>query len=342
MTDGEAPFQAGQGEPSLPFRPRGAYIGYQVFGDGDSAVLVDPEVARDLRSAGESARQERRIAAGLLYGRGWTDDEGDYLVVDGFLEAGPGENPRDHMGDAEFTLSEADLRLLRRDAERMYSAAVEVGWWRSQMAGGDFDAADYRTQAELVPPGGVGLLVYETGPDWGAAYLDPDGHAPEPAVRYVPVPSSALAPGVTTTPQPEPGSPLSPELTASPEQAPVLEDAPALEDEPVPAGPVQAAGAGGAPWPGPPRLTPPPEPAGPRVQSPTRVPRQELGRQGVNPYPVGPKTPTDVKIVVGLAFIAMVIVAIIIGVLFKSAVIALILALILLVLVAGFIRISRG
>ena len=89
MTDGGAAFEPGRGEP--PFRPRGAYVGHEVFGHGDGAVLVDPEVARDLRSAAESASQERRIAGGLLYGRMLADDKGKYLVIDGFLEAGPGE-----------------------------------------------------------------------------------------------------------------------------------------------------------------------------------------------------------------------------------------------------------
>ena len=115
MTDGGAAFEPGRGEP--PFRPRGAYVGHEVFGHGDGAVLVDPEVARDLRSAAESASQERRIAGGLLYGRMLADDEGRYLVIDGFLEAGPGENPGDRIsreGRDSFTLSDADLGCCAR------------------------------------------------------------------------------------------------------------------------------------------------------------------------------------------------------------------------------------
>src|ERR1700722_18338881 len=126
MTDGGADFQPGRGKPS--FRPRGAYVGHDTFGHGDGAVLVEPDVARDLRRAAESATQEGRIAGGLLYGRGWADDEGEYLVVDGFLEAGPGENRDDRIfrdGRDAYTLSPADLRLLREDATRMYSAALE-------------------------------------------------------------------------------------------------------------------------------------------------------------------------------------------------------------------------
>jgi hypothetical protein len=330
MTDGGA-FEVDQGEPTLPFRPRGAYIGHQVFGDGDSAVLIDPEVARDLRSAAESARQERRIAAGLLYGRGWTDDEGDYLVVDGFLEAGPGENPRDRSGDEEFTLSEADLRLLRQDAERMYSAAVEVGWWRSQLAGGGFDSADFRTQAELVPPGGVGLLVYESGRAWGAAYLDPDGHEPSTAGRLAAVPGSESETLPDRAPEPV-------AATVPTTQGPTT---------PVPSapGPAGGAGTGAAParWPGAPTLTPPPQPAGPRVISPVRVPSRELG-VGVgdpNPSPVGERMPTDVKLVVGALVVVAIVAAIMVGVLVSNALVAVIVAVVGLAALLGFVVMSR-
>src|ERR1700761_2617302 len=178
MTDGGAAFQPGQGEPALPFRPRSAYVGHEVFGHGGGAVLVEPEVARDLRSAAESASRERRIAGGLLYGQALADDDGRYLVVDGFLEAGPGENPSDRVsreGLDSFTLSETDLRLLREDATRMYSAALEVGWWRTRAGPGEFEPRDFTTQRELVGPGGVGLLVFGSGLDWGTAYLGPDG-----------------------------------------------------------------------------------------------------------------------------------------------------------------------
>ena len=162
MTDGGAPFQPGTEEVAVPFRPRGSYAGYRAFGSGDGAVLVKPETARELRSAAEFATQERRITGGLLYGRGWADELGVYLVIDGYLEAGPGENSDDRIagdGTDRFTLSTADLRLLREDAARMYSGLVEAGWWRSLAALGEFGPQDFETQAELVGPGGVGLLA---------------------------------------------------------------------------------------------------------------------------------------------------------------------------------------
>jgi hypothetical protein len=332
MTDGGAAFQFGQEEPvPLPFRPRAAYIGHQVFGEGagadvDGAVLVDPEVARDLRSAAEFARAERRITGGLLYGRAWTDDQGDYLVVDGFLEAGPGENSRDRTGDPAFTLAEADLRLLRQDAQRMYSAAVEVGWWRSQVPGYGFGPADFRTQAELVMPGGVGLLVYEAGPDWGAAYLDPDGHPPDTAGRLGPEPATHAGTAAA--------SPDDPEAWADSE---AWADTEAGDSAPPAPEPVRAVR-----WPGAePVLTPPPQPTGPRVLSPVRVPPRELGVRTPNPAPMGPKTPTDVKIVVGALIIAAIIGAIMIGVLVSNALIALIIAVVGLAALLLFVAMSR-
>jgi len=159
-------------------------------------VLVKPEVARELRTAAEFATQERRFAGGLLYGHGWADDQGAYLVIDGYLEAGPGENSGDRIsgdGADRFTLSAADLRLLREDAARMYSGSLEAGWWRTLAALGEFGPQDFVTQAELVGPDGVGLLVTvreSTGepPTWGRTATPPTrpgrSSRPPPLVRH--------------------------------------------------------------------------------------------------------------------------------------------------------------
>ena len=190
MSEGGTPFQPGADEVTVPFRGRDTYAGYRAFGSGDGAVLVKPEVARDLRRGAEFATQEGRITGGLLYGRGWADDQGAYLVVNGYVEAGPGENRHDRFSRAgadDFTLSEADLRLLREDASRMYTAELEVGWWRTLPALGEFGPQDFETQAELVGPDGVGLLVYGSGPHWGTAYLGPIGLAPDSAGTLVAV-----------------------------------------------------------------------------------------------------------------------------------------------------------
>ena len=207
MTYDGAAFQPGTEEAGVPFRPRGTYAGYRVFGSGNGAVLIDPKVTRELRNAAEFATVERRITGGLLYGRGWTDEQGVYLVIVGYVEAGPGENSDDQIaadGTDRFTLSAADLRLLREDASRMYSGDVEAGWWRSLAGLGEFGPQDFETQAELVGPGGVGLLVYGSSVHWGTAYLGPDSQAPDSA--------GTLA----ATPAPAPATPRGPEPQAGP------------------------------------------------------------------------------------------------------------------------------
>ncbi len=73
----------------------------------------------------------------------------------------------------------------------MYSASLELGWWRTRAELGDFGPGDYLTQAELIGPDGVGLLVYGSGIHWGTAYLGPDGHAPDSAGTLVEAPGAA-------------------------------------------------------------------------------------------------------------------------------------------------------
>jgi hypothetical protein len=302
MTDGGAAFQPGADELGIPFRPRGSYAGYRAFGSGDGAVLLEPEVTRELRSAAESATQEGRITGGLLYGRGWADEQGRYLVIDGYLEAGPGENSDDLIsrdGYDEFTLSDADLRLLREDGARMYSSFVEAGWWRSLAALGEFGPGDFVSQAELVGPGGVGLLVYGSGSRWGTAYLGPDGLAPDSAGTLVAVP------------EPAPGPPPGPEVTdiAAGEN---------LVPEPLPAGAGPAAAA----------LAVPPQR---RVRRSAVIPgraatRRWRGRPASPEYDRGPETPGDVQFVVGAMIAVIVAAAIIVGVLVSNAIVAVIIA----------------
>lgn len=349
MTDAGAASQSGR-EP--PFRPRSAYVGHEVFGLGDGAVLVEPEVARDLRSAAESASLERRIAGGLLYGRVLADQEGKYLVVDGFLETGPGESRGDQIsrdGRDAFTFSEADLRLLREDAARMYSAALEVGWWRTLPGPGEFASTDFATQRQLVLPGGVGLLVFGSGLDWGTAYLGPGGQVPGSVRSFIPVPRpSPDAPFMPTrelgTVADTVGGPLADPL-ADPHPEPV-EDAdlepgpdsdafPDQEPEPVSAGP----GTSLAPRRS--ALTPAPQPTGPRVISPVRKPVTEWGLKDAYPHYVGPRTPTDVKIVVGALIVVAIVAATIIGVLVSNVLVAVIVAVVCLLAITVFLWMSR-
>jgi hypothetical protein len=338
MTDGGAAFGSGQGGVNPPHRPRSAFVAHEVFGHGPGAVLVEPEVARDLRSAAEFASQERRTAGGLLYGLGWADDEGPYLVVDGFLEAGPGENRGERIspdGRDPFTLPEAGLRLLREDARRMYSAALEAGWWRTLEGPGEFGPRDFETQRELVGPGGVGLLVFGAGLDWGTAYLGPDGQVPGSARSFIPVPRPVPEPPRL----PAPSLGLAPE--AEPDVAPIPDAGLAVEGESEPEPVAAAATVATLPPRRLPVLTPAPQPAGPPVVSPVPVPSREWGIKPANPSYVGPKMPTDVKIVVGALILTAVIIAIIVAMLVSSAFIGVIVAVVLLLALSGFLWMSR-
>jgi hypothetical protein len=314
MTDGGAAFRPGSEDLNPLYRARGAYAGYRAFGRADGAVLVEPQVARKLRSAAEFATQERRITGGLLYGRGWADEQGAYLVIDGYLEAGPGENRHDRISGAgadRFTLSAADLRLLREDAARMYSASVEAGWWRTLAALGEFGPQDFVTQAELVGPGGAGLLVYGTGVHWGTAYLGPDGHAPDSAGTLVAVSDPA------TGPDPEAGLAPGPEVagTTAGER---------LETEPLPGdgGPAAAAPAR-------------------RVRRSAVVPVRRWRARPASPDAPGPETPADVKLVVGALIAVTVAAAIIIGVLVHSVIVAVAIAVVGTLAISGTVWTSR-
>jgi len=322
MTDGGSPFQPGTEEVTVPFRPRGSYAGYRAFGSGDGAVLVKPEITRELRSAAEFATQERRIAGGLLYGRGFADEQGAYLVIDGYLEAGPGENSGDRIsgdGADRFTLSAADLRLLREDAARMYSASLEAGWWRTLAALGEFGPQDFVTQAELVGPDGVGLLVYGSGIHWGTAYLGPDGHAADSAGTLVEVPATGPPPG----PGPETGLASGPELVD-------LAAGETLAQEPA------AAGAGPTATVAPPRR---------RVRRSAAAPARTVTRRWVTrparaEYP-GQETPADVQLVVGALIAVTIAVAVIIGVLVSNVIVAVIIGAVGLVVILSTVKMSR-
>lgn len=328
MAEEEAPFLPGAEDSDegieISFRPRGQYAGYKAFGNGEGAVLLEPRVARELRNAAEFATQEGRVTGGLLYGRGYLDDQGAYLVINGFIEAGPGENSGDRLssdGADDFRLSEADLRLLREDAARMYSASLELGWWRTRADIGDFGPDDYLTQAELIGPDGVGLLVFGSGIHWGTAYLGPDGHAPNSAGTLVEAPAAAP---VLADPGPaDPGPPLVTEVPLAPE--PELVNIAAGEglrrDAPT----------------APPRRARPSRSTRVRVPSRVRVwgPRPA---SGVRP---GPETPADVQFVVVALAIVIVAAAIIIGFLVHSVIVAVIIAAVGLLAVFSTVWFSR-
>jgi hypothetical protein len=346
MADGAA-FQPGIEEVAVPFRPRGAYAGYRAFGSGDGAVLVEPQVARKLRSAAEFATQERRIAGGLLYGRGWADDQGAYLVVDGYLEAGPGEN-RDDRLSGNFTLSAADLRLLRVDAARMYSASLEAGWWRTLAALGEFVPQDFATQAELVGPDGVGLLVYGSGVHWGTAYLGPDGHAPDTAGTLVMAPDPAPAPPPAAGPEVDVveevvdvDGPPEPEVVklVDPSEPEVVDlgAGESLARDPLPAD----AGAAVPPTARVRRRVRRRVTAPARAGAPVRVTTRRWRARPASPdYPL-PETPADVQLVIVALSVAIVAAAIIVGVLTSSVIVAVVIAAVGLLAVFSTVWIQR-
>ena len=317
----------------VSFRPRREYAGYRAFGGGEGAVLIEPKLARELRSAAEFATQEGRVTGGLLYGCAALDDQGAYLVINGFVEAGPGENGGDRISpDAispddpdDFTLLPADLRLLRADGARTYPGGLELGWWRSRAELGEFGPRDFATQAELIGPDGVGLLVYGSGVHWGTAYLGPDGHAPDSAGTLV------EAPGATS------GPPESAPQSTAPEFLPEE----ALEPEPR----VVNVAAGESLRRDPRRDIPPAAPGRtrPGISSRVRVPPRVRGWAGRPAYAAepGPETPGGVQLVVVAMAIAFVAVAIIIGFLVHSVIVAVIIAAVGLLAIFSFLWFSR-
>jgi hypothetical protein len=324
MTEDGTAFQPAADEVTVPFRSRGAYTGYRAFGSGDGAVLIAPSVVHHLRSAAERATAERRIAGGLLYGRGWADEMGTYLVIDHYLEAGPGENSGDRISadsDDDFTLSEADLRLLRQDAARMYSASLEAGWWRTRAALGEFGPRDFVTQGELVGPDGVGLLVYGSGIYWGTAYLGPVGLAPDSAGTLSAVPDPVPVP---------PGPGLAPAREAGFVPEPDLVDIAAgesLRQEPA------------LPGTAPPRTR-----VRPRrtvyVRGTARGRRGARLAEGDGPGP-GAELPADVQLVVGALMAVTVAAAIIIGFIVSSVLVAVIIGAVGLIVIMSSAWMSR-
>jgi hypothetical protein len=210
----------------------------------------------------------------------------------------------------------------------MYSAALEVGWWRTLPASGGFAPRDYLTQQDLIEPGGVGLLVFGSGLDWGTAYLGPDAYQPPHADELVLAPRPASEEPPPTASGPEPVDIAAGESLLSPEEE--------LDDDLEPGlvtGTVVATRR--------PTLTPAPQPSGSRIISPIPVPSTEWGAKPVNPGAIGPRTPTDVKIVIGALIVVACAMAAIIGVLLSNAIIAVIIAVVGFLAITTFVAVSR-
>jgi hypothetical protein len=208
------------GEPDTTFRSRSAYLGRLVVDSDDGAVLIEPEVAGELRMA--AALAGGRPAAGLLYGHMWHDDEGGYTLVDGFV-------PAESAGIA--AAAEADpvavRASLREEALRTYPGAEEVGWWRTAPRPGEDGWPDPGAWPLSERPDGVGLVVFADGTPPATAAFTP---------RNV-VQGSVVDDGVvddwTTEELPPPPSEPEWEQELAPDPAPEPETEPDVLDEPA-------------------------------------------------------------------------------------------------------------
>ena len=123
MADEGAPFQPGTEQITVPLRPRGTYAGYKAFGGGDGAVLVKPEVARELRSAAEFATRSGGSPAACSSAAAGPTARAPTWSSTASLRQDPERTAATWLsrdGTDNFALSGADLRLLREDAARMY------------------------------------------------------------------------------------------------------------------------------------------------------------------------------------------------------------------------------
>lgn len=152
---------------AAPYRARSAFGGYHSFTDGNGAVLVEPLVARDMREA--ACRAYPKETGGLLSGRTLRDTFGDYVLVSGFVQAGPGAGR-----SAAFEISPGETALLREEAYRSDPTGDVVGWWHSHLRSSGYSQTDLNTQAIFTQPDSIGLLVAAQGEPWITAYMGPE------------------------------------------------------------------------------------------------------------------------------------------------------------------------
>lgn len=152
---------------AAPYRARQAFGGYQAFNGGNRAVLVEPSTAEGLREA--AAKAYPMETGGLLSGRSLRDNDGHYVLVSGFVQAGPKAGR-----SAAFEISPQATALLREEAHRAHPTADVVGWWHSHLVPSSYSQTDLNTQAIFTQPDSVGLLVFATSEPWAAAYAGPE------------------------------------------------------------------------------------------------------------------------------------------------------------------------
>lgn len=153
----------------LPNRPRRIFSSFHFFGKSKQQVLVDPDIAHSLRRAAADAQP--RETGGLLVGRSFSDRDGDYVTVLGFVEA-----PISSGRIASISVSPESTAKLRQLAAEQYPSMDVVGWWHSHSLPSDYSATDRNNQQLWTDPMHVGLLVFAKitkNAPWASVYLGP-------------------------------------------------------------------------------------------------------------------------------------------------------------------------
>jgi proteasome lid subunit RPN8/RPN11 len=155
-------------ENGLPVRDRRLFERSVVFTDSgrSAAVLVVPDVARNLRQAASAARPTE--VGGLLVGRRFRDEQGAYAVTLAYAQA-----PLNDGTPTSITLSPERTAELRQQVDRAYPSMDIIGWWHSHNAPSEFSSIDFQSQVLWSNPLHVGLLVFASGTPWAKSYLGP-------------------------------------------------------------------------------------------------------------------------------------------------------------------------
>jgi proteasome lid subunit RPN8/RPN11 len=157
----------------VPFRRRSHYRDYVTFRVDELDVCLARDAAQMVRDrAAETAPRE---AGGLLVGRVFRDDGGQYVVVTGAVCA-----PLEAGRVGSFALSARGTDALRSLAAAVYPSADTVGWWHSHGRPSHFSTTDRRNQAVWKDPHDLGLLVFATGRPWALMYAGPDSRGGVP------------------------------------------------------------------------------------------------------------------------------------------------------------------
>src|SRR5260370_34933674 len=114
-------------------------------------VVVEPRTAQAVRAAAHRALPKE--TGGLLSGRTLRDGEGQYVLVSGFVQAGPSAGR-----SAAFEMSPQETERLKVESYLAYPTADMVGWWHSHTIPSSYSTTDLNTQTIFTQPETVGLL----------------------------------------------------------------------------------------------------------------------------------------------------------------------------------------